>query len=146
MNFEVRPLGMTIGSIKGIIPKLISDLFKQKGIEYSFDQMVVLLVVRFCNKTVPVQQDIAEIMKKDKSVVLRMIDVLEKDGLLMRSTDPNDRRRNIISLTKKGFEYTELTIACDHEVTVGLMEGLNEEEIATFYKVFDHIQNKIGIK
>ncbi len=146
MKFEVKPLGMTIGSIKGIFPKLMADLLKQKGIDYSFDQMVVLLVVRFCQKSAPVQQDIAEIMKKDKSVVLRMIDVLEKDGLLMRSTDPNDRRRNIITLTQKGFEYTELTIACDHEITVNLMEGLNEEDVAAFYKVFDHIQNKMGVK
>ena len=65
-----------------------------------------------------------------------MIDVLEQDGLLMRSTDPNDRRRNIITLTQKGFEYTELTIACDHEVTVNLMEGLNESDVATFFQGF----------
>ena len=124
----------------------MADMLKQKGIEYSFDQMVVLLVVKYCVKTAPVQQDIAEIMKKDKSVVLRMIDVLEKDGLLIRSTDPNDRRRNIITLTEKGYEYTELFTECDQEITINLMEGLNETDVAVFFKVFDHIQNKLGIK
>jgi len=146
MKFEVKPLGMTIGSLKAVFPKLMADLFKQKGIEYSFDQMVVLMIVRFCQKDAPVQQDIAEIFKKDKSVVLRMIDVLEKDNLLKRSTDPNDRRRNIITLTEKGYENTELFIACDQEITENLMEGLSEDEVATFYKVFDHIQNKMGVK
>ncbi|MCW3785870.1 MarR family winged helix-turn-helix transcriptional regulator [Plebeiibacterium sediminum] len=146
MKAEVRPLGMTIGSIRSAFPKMMADLFKDKEIKYTFDQMVVLLIVRFCQKTSPVQQDIAEIMNKNKSVVLRMIDVLEQDGLLMRSTDPNDRRRNIITLTKKGYEYTELTIACDHEVTVNLMEGLNESDVKTFFKVFDHIQSKMGVK
>ncbi len=146
MKVEVKPLGMIIGSIKGVYPKLMADIFRQKEIEYSFDQMVVLMVVKYCQKDAPVQQDIAEIMMKDKSVVLRMIDVLEKDQLLVRSTDPNDRRRNIITLTENGLEYTELFNACDHEMTVNLMDGLSEEEIATFYKVFDHIQNKIGIK
>ena len=146
MKLNVKPLGMTIGSIKGVFPKLMADMLKQKGIEYSFDQMVVLLVVKYCVKTAPVQQDIAEIMKKDKSVVLRMIDVLEKDGLLIRSTDPNDRRRNIITLTEKGYEYTELFTECDQEITINLMEGLNETDVAVFFKVFDHIQNKLGIK
>ncbi|MCW3806358.1 MarR family winged helix-turn-helix transcriptional regulator [Plebeiibacterium marinum] len=146
MKLNVKPLGMTIGSIKGVFPKLMADMLKQKGIEYSFDQMVVLLVVKYCVKTAPVQQDIAEIMKKDKSVVLRMIDVLEKDGLLIRSTDPNDRRRNIITLTEKGYEYTELFTECDQEITINLMEGLNETDVAVFFKVFDHIQNKLGLK
>ncbi len=146
MKAEVRPLGMIIGSIRSAFPKMMADLFKEKEIKYTFDQMVVLLIVRFCQKTSPAQQDIAEIMNKNKSVVLRMIDILEQDGLLMRSTDLEDRRRNIITLTNKGFEYTELFIAYDKELTERLMEGLKKEDIAVFFRVFDHIQNMMGLK
>jgi DNA-binding MarR family transcriptional regulator len=142
MNVDVKSLGMALGTLKGVFPKVIGAQLKRVGITYSFDQMVVLIIVRFCNKAQTVQQDIAEHMGKDKSVILRMIDLLEEDGLLHRTTDVHDRRRNIISLTDKGFEYTNRFIELEKEVSRDLLEGLSDSEIASFYKVIMHVEKK----
>nr|WP_319398857.1 MarR family transcriptional regulator [uncultured Carboxylicivirga sp.] len=139
---EVQPLGMIFGSIRGIFPRLMTERMNQLGYHYSFDQLIVLIIIRYKQQKCLVQQDIAEIMKKDKSLVLRIIDVLEKDGLIVRTTDPNDRRRNIINLTGKGVDLTNDFGKEEQKLSEELMEGLNEEEIHSFYKVISHIKNK----
>lgn len=142
MKKEVKPLGRIIGSFKGFYPKLMAEQLKQKGIKYTFDQMIVLTIIRFCTKTQAIQQDIVEMMKKDKSVILRMIDLLENDNLLYRSTDPKDRRRNILTLTDNGLKYSDLIIEIDKRVTESLLTEVSQNEIDTFYKVLEAIQNK----
>lgn len=39
----------------------------------------------------------------DKSSLSRMVDDLEKKGMVLRRTDPKDRRKVLISLTNKGL-------------------------------------------
>jgi DNA-binding MarR family transcriptional regulator len=41
-------------------------------------------------------------MGMDPSSIMRIIDALERKGLVMRETDPHDRRRNPIRITDKG--------------------------------------------
>lgn len=139
MKIDIKPLGRTLGPMKGIIPRLMVDRLKQEGIIYTFDQMVVLQVVRHCPKA---QQEIAEVLQRDKSVILRIVDILEMDGLLYRTTDPADRRRNNINLTDKGFKYSDKFTEIETNMTIELLKGLKEEEIEAFYKVIGHIQKR----
>jgi DNA-binding MarR family transcriptional regulator len=82
--------------------KLAADL----DMEVPVESVGILLAVHYNNSNTDViQQDIAEIIKKDKSVVLRQIDSLEKKNLLQRIIDVNDRRRNIIKITDKGMKF-----------------------------------------
>ncbi len=139
MNISIRPLGMTLGPLKEVFLHLMTSRLKNANVPYSFDQMIVLLIVDHCPKA---QQEIATIMQRDKSVILRMIDLLENDGLLSRIPDQKDRRRNNIILTKKGTEYVHRYKNMEKEMTEVLLQGLNPEEINTFYKVIDHITQK----
>jgi MarR family transcriptional regulator, transcriptional regulator for hemolysin len=87
-------------------------------------------------------KDMAEKMGKDKSAILRMIDLLEKKELVRRVVDQNDRRKNQLLVTKKGeriiCEFQEIEL----ELNAELQEGLTEAEMQTFYKVVNHIKVK----
>ncbi|WJZ03699.1 MarR family winged helix-turn-helix transcriptional regulator [Corynebacterium freiburgense] len=48
------------------------------------------------------QSTLCSILTMDASDMVRLIDVLEKHGWAKRSRDPKDRRRQIVSATKKG--------------------------------------------
>lgn len=48
------------------------------------------------------QAELGEIIGVDRSDMVRLVDSLEKRKLAKRDKDPNDRRRQIISVTKKG--------------------------------------------
>jgi DNA-binding MarR family transcriptional regulator len=45
---------------------------------------------------------VSQRMGLDPSSIMRIIDALERKGLVMRESDPHDRRRNPIRITDKG--------------------------------------------
>ncbi|MGO1949876.1 MAG: MarR family winged helix-turn-helix transcriptional regulator [Mycobacteriaceae bacterium] len=50
------------------------------------------------------QAELGEIIGVDRSDMVRLVDALEKRGLAKREKDAKDRRRQIISATKKGVK------------------------------------------
>lgn len=50
----------------------------------------------------PTVKDIAMILELEHSTASRMLTEAEADGLVVRSTDPSDRRRTIVELTADG--------------------------------------------
>jgi len=89
-----------------------------------------------------IQKDMADIIGKDKSTILRLIDSLETKELVRRVADTKDRRKNYLMVTKKGVElikqYENIFSAMFEE----LQQGLNESELNTFYKVAAHIKSR----
>ena len=53
---------------------------------------------------------------------------MERDGLVRKERDPNDRRSALYSLTPAGLEKTGLVRAAGHAVNAAAMEGLSEAE------------------
>ncbi|WP_447640682.1 MULTISPECIES: MarR family winged helix-turn-helix transcriptional regulator [Chitinophagaceae] len=51
------------------------------------------------------QQEIADRVSKNKSSITSLIDNLAKREMVTREMDPNDRRNNIIRLSKKGEAF-----------------------------------------
>lgn len=50
------------------------------------------------------QQELADILMRDKSSVQRTITLLQRKGLVAVSQDAQDKRKNIVTLTEKGLE------------------------------------------
>src|SRR5689334_13420518 len=48
------------------------------------------------------QQQIIESLAVDASAVVAVLNDLERDGLVLRTRDPADRRRHIVAITKLG--------------------------------------------
>jgi DNA-binding MarR family transcriptional regulator len=138
MSVQIRPLGKAMASLKGVLPAAFKAKIVSFNLHLSFEQFIILKIA-LQHKGMVVQQDVASMMGKDKSVVMRIVDCLEKDGLIKRVVDANDRRRNMLEVTTAGLEmisrFDEVEMALSEEI----MEGLTEQEIETFYKVIDRI-------
>jgi DNA-binding MarR family transcriptional regulator len=68
-------------------------------------------------------------MGLDPSAMVRMIDSLERKGLVVRGTDPHDRRRNPIQITPKGIDLAAATpVISDQDLTFQALQSLGEEE------------------
>lgn len=50
------------------------------------------------------QQEIADILMRDKSSVQRTITLLQRKGLLEVIQHPQDKRKNVVNITKEGHE------------------------------------------
>ena len=128
--------------------KEIQIAFKRYVKDLNFDVPVesfgILLAVHYYNNDM-IQQDIAEIVKKDKSAVLRQIDILEKKNLVQRIVDKNDRRRNIIKITNEGVKLVdEINIKLDEFFSL-LSHELKPSEIKMFNRVLNHLRNKARV-
>ena len=134
------PLGMVvIKMLKPMFRVLEFRASKQTDIKLTMAQFGLLFAISEEKEEV-ILKDIAEKMGKDKSAILRMIDLLEKKELVRRVVDLNDRRKNYLMVTKKcerliaEFRDVELELNCE------LLEGISDADIQTFYKVEDRIK------
>jgi MarR family transcriptional regulator for hemolysin len=94
------------------------------------------------NKEEVIQADMADMMGKDKSTILRLIDSLETKELVRRVVDAKDRRKNYLMVTKKGEEIIKQYKHILKVMIEELQQGLNESELNTFYKVAAHFKSK----
>jgi len=70
--------------------------------ELSKNQPMVIKIIGIEGKIMP--STIGNYTGMDKSSLTRMIDDLEKKGMVLRKNDPKDRRKVLVSLTDKGLD------------------------------------------
>ena len=134
---ELLNFAITVKDIQRALKRFAAD----SNIGIPAESLGILLTVHYSD-TEAIQQDIADIVKKDKSAVLRQIDNLEKKNLVQRIVAPNDRRRNIIHITDEGLNLiNEVNNKLD-EIQSLLSDGLEASDLDIFYKVLNHFRTK----
>jgi DNA-binding MarR family transcriptional regulator len=128
-------IAMTLKAIEQAFRKSIAEL----QIELPTESFGILMITYFHQGVI--QQDIAELAKKDKSAVLRQIDMLEAKGLVMRQTDEHDRRKNLIIITDKGKEIAQALVRKEQELLLSLSQDIDIKEMETFSKVLAALKN-----
>ncbi|MGB8379684.1 MAG: MarR family winged helix-turn-helix transcriptional regulator, partial [Dermatophilaceae bacterium] len=89
------------------------------------------------------QQNLSDELLVDKSSTTAAIDKLEAQGLVVRSADPADRRRRIVSLTKAGRSLRPDLQALLAETTEVLLTGLTPSERDTLHELLRRIAQNI---
>jgi MarR family transcriptional repressor of mepA len=115
-------LGFRIIYTGKMLLKSINKDFATLNSEITFEQMRLLYYISKTGNRDIIQQDIADLLNKTKSAVLRMLDIMEEKKFLKRVAMPNDRRKNVIQLTEKGCK----AINKMHEKFLWLENELNE--------------------
>jgi len=136
-------LGFMIVHTGRLLLKTINVTFSAISKEITFEQMGVLYFIsRNAGKKDMIQQDIAAVMDKNKSAVLRSIDILEQKAFVKRVPAPGDRRKNVIALTEAGKKIIDKM----HQFFLGqdqvLKDGISENELETCMAVLSKIQRK----
>ncbi len=82
----------------------------------------------------------------EPSSMTGMIDRMERDGLIERQSDPNDRRALKIFLTEKGrAAQTPVTKVVD-EALASMFEGISDQEMETTVKVLKKFIENMQMK
>ena len=85
------------------------------------------------------QRELADCMGLREPTMVRLIDRMEKNGLLKRESSKRDRRRNNLVLTKKGSEINEKLCAIVNMFRANCESGIPEADLITFKRVFKQI-------
>ncbi|WP_405492023.1 MarR family winged helix-turn-helix transcriptional regulator [Nocardia sp. NBC_00511] len=81
------------------------------------------------------QQEMADALAIDRSEVVRLVDSLEKAGLVTRNRDPEDRRKYCLAITAAGERARQETDARIAEITDVLFERLTPAERTTLHRL-----------
>ena len=135
-NLE-ESIGYLLGRSHRNMANKLQKNFRKIGYDISLEQWIVLVTLNL--KDGQNQQEIADFSCKDKTSITRLINGLEKHGLVMRVTDKTDKRNRLIFLTDKGkllkerlFDQAKITV---QEAT----EGIDPADLETCKKVLKKI-------
>ncbi|MGW4353995.1 MarR family winged helix-turn-helix transcriptional regulator [Nocardia sp. NPDC004582] len=81
------------------------------------------------------QQEMANVLEIDRSEVVRLIDSLEKAGLVTRNRDPEDRRKYRLAITAAGNRVRAETDARIAAATDVLLARLSPAERETLHRL-----------
>lgn len=94
-----RELGRATGEMRLYLRQYLQVKIKEHNIDISFELLEILAYLY--RKDGVNQQEIADVMVKDKSSMTYLIDGLVKKDLVVRMADQQDRRNKLIYLTEK---------------------------------------------
>ena len=88
--------------------------------------------------------DLARQMGVNAAAITRQMQELERERLVRRRADPNDRRRSYLSLSPKGRRLFEVIHGRNHELERSLSLVLGAEEMRTATMVLTKLQSFVG--
>jgi len=142
MEKQSLPFGMIVGRMMHEMFRVLKKkcIIEQTEIKLTIEQVGLLYAISQKVEEV-IQKDMADMMRKDKSAILRLIDSLEEKELVRRVVDKNDRRKNYLMVTKKGERVIKQYMKIVFELMEELQQGLTSSDMNTFYKVVNHIKS-----
>ena len=122
------------------IKNYLQKKIKAKGIQISAGQSGVLFLLEKTNSLK--MSELSRLLKIDNSAITRVVDRLEKNGLVTREPNPDDRRQYLISITEKGKRDIGVVGRIANEANAAIQEGFSDEEIDVFLRVLNSFGDK----
>lgn len=129
------------GRLSMTLNRTLLQYFKANNIPLTREQWSILAVLwkeDGCS-----QQTLATETHRDKPSVTRLLDKMEKEGLVVRKADENDRRLNLIFLTEKGKSYEKEAFRIINEIELVATKGLTDSQIKNLKETVKTIMTNI---
>ena len=126
---EIYPAAIEIQLYAALLLKFfnqaLEERLRQHGEKISSLQHGILRMLQFETLTI---SEISQRLGLDPSTLVRAVDSLERKDLARRGSDPNDRRRNPITITEKGNDLVaQVPIIFDQDPAFQALQTLGVE-------------------
>lgn len=139
-HFE-NSFGRILGVAHTAMFRHLSALMKQHNLPITPDQF--RLLSHLWQKDGLQQNELALCTNRNRANVTRVIDILEREGIVERKDDSNDRRVFRIYLTEKGKSIKEQTAKCASQSIKDALKGITKNEIEICTNVLLKIKKNI---
>ena len=137
-NFDIQLIFAILnGKVSAAINRKLIRNFRQNNLDITPEQWTVLLFL--WEKDGVTQQELCNATFKDKPSMTRLIDNMEKLHLVVRISDKNDRRTNLIHLTKSGKDIEDKARFVANKTLKEALNGLTLDEL----KISQEVLRKI---
>lgn len=145
MNINSKNLKHSISCILNQSGRLLSNklnkTFSDSGHNVTREQWITLSILR--SEKGLTQQELADKGFKNKASITSLIDHMEANNLVIRSSDKTDRRIKRIYLTKEGEGLYHSLTQSAYSVIDKAVENINEEDLAKSMKILNQIINNL---
>lgn len=106
------------------VSRLVNECMMDEGVSLARSKFLFLLSCEGPQRST----DIAAALGFAPRTVTEAIDGLERDKLVVREPDPNDRRAKIVSITETGLTVMNAAMEPKHKIVKAIFEVLDEEQ------------------
>lgn len=140
-KFE-ESFGRILGVAHTSMFRYLSKLMKEENLPITPEQFSVLS--HLWQKDGLQQTELALCTNRNRANVTRILDILERESIIERRDDPNDRRVFRVYLTEKGKSLREATAKCAQQSIKDSLKGLTKDEIDICIKVLLKIKSNVA--
>ena len=115
--------------------------FSEHRLELTPEQWIVL--VRLWQRDGQSQSALSESTMRDRPTMSRIIDTMEKGGLVQRRNDPNDGRSNEIWLTRAGKALQPKLVPLARKIVERLEHDIPERDLAVTHRTLTRILSNL---
>lgn len=143
MNVEEFNLDIWVGYVTGNSTKLILEAFGRE-LNDSGVTRKQWIALYYIGKHEKIRQvHLAEMMKLKPSTITRLLDRLEKEELIVRNINLENKREVFVSLTEKGLKKRKEVYKFGQIFSDKLNNNISLEELEVFEKVLEKMVNNI---
>jgi len=124
--------------------KVICDAFSERVMKLGVTRVQWIALYYLGKEEFISQKELAEKMNIKESSVARLLDRMERDGLVERVKNENDKRVTNLSLTDKGKQYRIKLLPEGEKFEKLLYKNISEEEMKIFTTVLTKMVSNIS--
>jgi DNA-binding MarR family transcriptional regulator len=129
------------GMASTAIARRLQKKFNNAGLSLTIEQWSVLY--HLWKKDGMSQQDLCKASFRDKPSITRLVDNLEKAGLVRRVAANNDRRINLIFLTKDGQQLQDQTMKMADQTLNEALHGVPADKVEVCKQVLQIVYDNL---
>lgn len=137
-----KTLAPWIGQTSKLMTLFITDVFKKHNVQLTKEQWIVLKLLHE-DKDGIIQNELAFITGRNKGSLTRLINVMEKNGLVKRIASKEDSRKNLVFITENGKKTFAKMKPIMLENIKTLQNGISETEIEQFISIMQKLQKNL---
>ena len=132
-----KQVGVYLNQGHCLFKQFIYKSFLVNGFDITPEQFLVMDTL--WDEGILNQQQIADYIQKDKNSVTKLLDGLEKRGLILRTAVGTDRRSKNIVLTKHAEEVKAKVTAVALQAVDQICNGIGNKELSVFISVLERM-------
>ena len=123
------------------LARRLQKYFRESGLDITVEQWSVL--VHLWKEDGVNQQELCNKTFRDKPSITRLVDNLEKQGLVKRVAGKDDRRINYIFLTDDARNLRDKTMELANNTLMEGLDGVSDEDVEVVRRVLSQVYENL---
>ncbi|EAD5983152.1 MarR family transcriptional regulator, partial [Listeria monocytogenes] len=128
----------------GVIARALDSISNIEFKELNLAKGQFIYLVRICENQGIIQEKLVDILKIDRTTASRAIKKLEKNGLIIKKQDKNNKKNKLLFPTEKGQQLYPLIIRENEYSNAVALKGFTEAEINMLADALKKVKENIA--